>query len=262
MAGRRRAGVGGPGPRRKSFGTARRPRRSPPRPRKRRRRARSRADAAGPGAAGTARPASERGARRESRPPSRGPTPASGSNATQLDELVGLAGELAVISDNLMGLREFGGADRWLHALESLQRVSREIRDTTLDLRMVPVDELFSRFPRVVRDLADRSGKRDRAADRRPGHAAGPDDRRAAQRADGPPDPQRRRPRARDPRGARGGTGRPRPAGSRSRPATKGTGWRSGSRTTAGGSTATRSSGRGSRWRWSRRARRPTIPGS
>ena len=34
-----------------------------------------------------------------------------------------------------------------------------EIRDTTLDLRMVPVDELFSRFPRVVRDLADRSGK-------------------------------------------------------------------------------------------------------
>jgi two-component system chemotaxis sensor kinase CheA len=53
-----------------------------------------------------------------------------------------------------------GGADRWLHALESLQRVSREIRDTTLDLRMVPVDELFSRVPRIVRDLADRSGKR------------------------------------------------------------------------------------------------------
>ena len=45
------------------------------------------------------------------------------------------------------------------HALEALERVSREIRDTTLDLRMVPVDELFSRFPRVVRDLADRSGK-------------------------------------------------------------------------------------------------------
>ncbi len=58
-----------------------------------------------------------------------------------------------------MGLRELDGTQLWLHALESLQRVSREIRDTTLDLRMVPVDELFSRFPRVVRDLADRSGK-------------------------------------------------------------------------------------------------------
>jgi two-component system chemotaxis sensor kinase CheA len=80
-------------------------------------------------------------------------------DAAQLDELVGLAGELAVLSDNLMGLREMQGVQVWLHALESLQRVSREIRDTTLDLRMVPVDELFSRFPRVVRDLADRSGK-------------------------------------------------------------------------------------------------------
>jgi two-component system, chemotaxis family, sensor kinase CheA len=80
-------------------------------------------------------------------------------DAAQLDDLVGLAGELAVLSDNLMGLREISGIEIWLHALESLQRVSREIRDTTLDLRMVPVDELFSRFPRVVRDLADRSAK-------------------------------------------------------------------------------------------------------
>ena len=64
-----------------------------------------------------------------------------------------------MLSDNLLGLREVPGMEPWLHALEALQRVSREIRDTTLDLRMVPVDELFSRFPRVVRDLADRSGK-------------------------------------------------------------------------------------------------------
>ena len=80
-------------------------------------------------------------------------------DAAQLDDLVGLAGELAVLSDNLMALRDLQGATQWLHALESLQRVSREIRDTTLDLRMVPVDELFSRVPRIVRDLADRSGK-------------------------------------------------------------------------------------------------------
>jgi two-component system, chemotaxis family, sensor kinase CheA len=80
-------------------------------------------------------------------------------DAVQLDELVGLAGELVVVTDNLLGLREVPGAEAWVHALESLERVSREVRDTTLDLRMVPVDELFSRFPRVVRDLADRSGK-------------------------------------------------------------------------------------------------------
>jgi two-component system, chemotaxis family, sensor kinase CheA len=80
-------------------------------------------------------------------------------DAGQLDELVGLAGELVVVTDNLLGLREIPGVERWTHAIEALERVSREIRDTTLDLRMVPVDELFSRFPRVVRDLADRSGK-------------------------------------------------------------------------------------------------------
>ena len=80
-------------------------------------------------------------------------------DANQLDDLVGLAGELAVLSDNLQGLREVPGAAPWIHTLEALERVSRQVRDTTLDLRMVPVDELFSRFPRVVRDLADRSGK-------------------------------------------------------------------------------------------------------
>ena len=80
-------------------------------------------------------------------------------DAGQLDDLVGLAGELVVVTDNLLGLREVPGVEPWIHALEALERVSREVRDTTLDLRMVPVDELFSRFPRVVRDLADRSGK-------------------------------------------------------------------------------------------------------
>jgi len=80
-------------------------------------------------------------------------------DAGQLDDLVGLAGELAVLSDNLQNLRELPGTHPWVHTLEALERVSRQIRDTTLDLRMVPVDELFSRFPRVVRDLADRSGK-------------------------------------------------------------------------------------------------------
>ncbi|WP_337174549.1 chemotaxis protein CheA [Paludisphaera sp.] len=80
-------------------------------------------------------------------------------DAQQLDDLVGLAGELAVISDNLQGLREVRSASPWAPALESLLRVSREIRDTTLDLRMVPVDELFSRFPRFVRDQSDRTGK-------------------------------------------------------------------------------------------------------
>ena len=107
-------------------------------------------------------------------PPPKPPTkaaPSPGSNpaprlstrirvdAGQLDDLVGLAGELAVLSDNLQGLREIDRNQPWIVTLEALDRVSRLIRDTTLELRMVPVEELFSRFPRVVRDLADRFGK-------------------------------------------------------------------------------------------------------
>lgn len=87
------------------------------------------------------------------------PPPRIRVDAGQLDDLVGLAGELAVLSDNLQTLRELPGAEVWIVALEALERVSRQIRDTTLELRMVPVEELFSRFPRVVRDLADRFGK-------------------------------------------------------------------------------------------------------
>ena len=48
-------------------------------------------------------------------------------DADQLDDLVGLAGELAVLSDNLQGLREVPGAERWVHTLEVLERVSRQV---------------------------------------------------------------------------------------------------------------------------------------
>ena len=115
-----------------------------------------------------------------------------------------------MVSDNLMGLREFPGIDTWISCTRGLERVSRQIRDTTLDLRMVPVDELFSRFPRVVRDLADRSRQGNRAADRRPGDAAGPHDRGTALRPDDSSDPQCRRPRPRAARSERMEKGKPR----------------------------------------------------
>jgi two-component system chemotaxis sensor kinase CheA len=91
--------------------------------------------------------------------PARRPPARIRVDAVQLDDLVGLAGELAVLSDNLQGITALAGVGPWTSTLEALERVSRLIRDNTLELRMVPVEELFSRFPRVVRDLADRSGK-------------------------------------------------------------------------------------------------------
>ncbi len=81
-------------------------------------------------------------------------------DAEQLDQLVGMAGELAVLTDSLQALGNAPGSDRWSGLLEALERLGRRLRETTLELRMVPIEELFVRFPRVVRDLAERSGKR------------------------------------------------------------------------------------------------------
>ena len=81
-------------------------------------------------------------------------------DAEQLDQLVGMAGELAVLIDSLRGLSAIKGAGPWTGALEGLERVGQRLRDATLELRMVPVQELFVRLPRLVRDLAGKSGKR------------------------------------------------------------------------------------------------------
>lgn len=81
-------------------------------------------------------------------------------DADQLDQLIGMAGELAVLTDTLQGLHDLEGVGPWASTLEALERVGHRLRDTTLELRMVPVEELFLRFPRVVRDLAERSGKK------------------------------------------------------------------------------------------------------
>jgi two-component system, chemotaxis family, sensor kinase CheA len=81
-------------------------------------------------------------------------------DSEQLDALIGMAGELAVLTDTLQGLQNLEGVGPWAATLEALERVGHRLRDTTLELRMVPVEELFLRFPRVVRDMAERWGKK------------------------------------------------------------------------------------------------------
>jgi two-component system chemotaxis sensor kinase CheA len=80
-------------------------------------------------------------------------------DAEQLDELVGMAGELAVLTDSLQGLADLVGSGPFAGTIEALERLGRRLRDATLELRMVPVEELFVRFPRLVRDLGEKTGK-------------------------------------------------------------------------------------------------------
>jgi two-component system chemotaxis sensor kinase CheA len=81
-------------------------------------------------------------------------------DAEQLDQLVGMAGELAVLTDSLQGLADLAGSGPMAGTIEALERLGRRLRDATLELRMVPIEELFVRFPRLVRDLAEKTAKR------------------------------------------------------------------------------------------------------
>jgi len=94
------------------------------------------------------------------RPKPATPAPRVRVDAEQLDGLVGMAGELAVLTDSLQGLADLVGSGPFAGTIESLERLGRRLRDATLELRMVPIEELFVRFPRVVRDLAEKTGKR------------------------------------------------------------------------------------------------------
>jgi two-component system chemotaxis sensor kinase CheA len=79
--------------------------------------------------------------------------------AERLDELMDRVGELVIAQSRLSQLANTS-ADLALRAVsEEIERLSGELRDTMMVLRMVPVATLFSRFRRLVHDLARETGK-------------------------------------------------------------------------------------------------------
>ena len=80
----------------------------------------------------------------------------------KVDTLVNLVGELVVTRSMLQQLG--AGADpvlaeRLSTALELLERNTRDLQDAVMGIRMLPVDAVFRRFPRLVRDLSGKLGK-------------------------------------------------------------------------------------------------------
>jgi len=79
--------------------------------------------------------------------------------AERLDELMDRVGELVIAQSRLSQLAG-GSGDLQLRAVsEDVERLSGELRDTMMVLRMVPVAQLFGRFRRLVHDLAIETGK-------------------------------------------------------------------------------------------------------
>ena len=79
--------------------------------------------------------------------------------AERLDELMDRVGELVIAQSRLSQLAS-SSTDTPLRAIsEDIERLSNELRDTMMVLRMVPVTQLFGRFRRLIHDLARETGK-------------------------------------------------------------------------------------------------------
>jgi len=80
----------------------------------------------------------------------------------KIDALINLVGELVITQAMLA--QHAGGLDpvqneKLLAGLQQLDRNTRQLQEAVMATRMLPIDAVFSRFPRMLRDLAARLGK-------------------------------------------------------------------------------------------------------
>ncbi len=76
-----------------------------------------------------------------------------------LDEIVNLVGELVIVRSRLEKIAEEADRADLNDALGVLERVSVDLQQEVMQTRMVPVGNIFNRFPRMVRDLSRDLGK-------------------------------------------------------------------------------------------------------
>jgi two-component system chemotaxis sensor kinase CheA len=80
----------------------------------------------------------------------------------KIDELINTVGEVVITQSMLAqlgALAEGPSAERLRSGLAQLERNVRELHESVMRVRMLPIGFAFSRFPRLVRDVAQRLGK-------------------------------------------------------------------------------------------------------
>ena len=78
----------------------------------------------------------------------------------RLDLLMNLVSELIIIKNTMEDLSSNNADSGMTENMEYLSRVANELHDAVMKVRMVPIEMVFNRFPRVVRDLAKNTHKR------------------------------------------------------------------------------------------------------
>jgi two-component system chemotaxis sensor kinase CheA len=80
----------------------------------------------------------------------------------KIDELMNTVGELVITQamlSQLGAVLEGANAEKLRAGLAQLERNTRELQESVMRVRMLPISFVFSRFPRMVRDIAQRLGK-------------------------------------------------------------------------------------------------------
>lgn len=70
----------------------------------------------------------------------------------KLDDLVNLVGEMVVTRTRIGDIGR-GYSEDLDHTIDQLKRAITNLQDTAMKLRMVPIKQVFDRFPRMMRDL-------------------------------------------------------------------------------------------------------------
>lgn len=77
----------------------------------------------------------------------------------KLDLLVDLVGEMVTVQAHLSQTAVHSGDSRLMGIAEEVERLTGELRDNTMSIRMLPMGSTFGRFRRLVRDLSKDLGK-------------------------------------------------------------------------------------------------------
>ena len=119
-----------------------------------------------------AREAEVPAARGAALPPAGTPAPASAPSVKEssslrvdvekVDHLINLVGELVITQSMLTEAASMLDPvlyERLLSGLGHLERNARDLQESVMSIRMMPMDYVFSRFPRLIRDVSAKLGK-------------------------------------------------------------------------------------------------------
>ncbi len=79
--------------------------------------------------------------------------------AQRLDKLINLIGELVITQAQLTQVAAAVNLTDLISPVEEIERLTEELRDCVLTIRMLPIGTTFSKFKRLVRDLSADLGK-------------------------------------------------------------------------------------------------------